>query len=144
VPKHSEGIQQFISRPSLSRDYDFFLDGLVRHRLLVQQCSRCGTLRHPPGPMCPECQSLLWTERALSGRGIVHSYTVHYRPPIPPYQSPHTVVLADMEEGVRVLAAIAGCPIADIQIGLEVDTVFEDLGPDFTLHRFRRRDRDRP
>ncbi len=31
-----------------------------QHRLLIQRCKQCGTLRHPPRPMCSECRSLEW------------------------------------------------------------------------------------
>ena len=41
--------------PSMSPDTQFFWDGLKEHRLLIQRCRSCLTLRHPPRPMCPTC-----------------------------------------------------------------------------------------
>ena len=42
-------------RPAISRDTEFFWDGITRHELRIQRCSECGALRHPPGPVCPDC-----------------------------------------------------------------------------------------
>jgi uncharacterized OB-fold protein len=129
--------QPAFKAPELSRDYQFFMDGLNQHALLVQRCSSCGTVRHPPGPVCPECHSLAWTAEALKGTGTVYSYIVHYHPPIPPYDAPHPVVLVDMDEGVRVLAALEHCPIDRIEIGMRVRAHFVEVGPNLTFHRFR-------
>ena len=37
------------------RDTAFFWAGTAVGELRVQRCDGCGTLRHPPGPMCPSC-----------------------------------------------------------------------------------------
>jgi uncharacterized protein len=58
-------------------------------------------LRHPPGPMCPSCRSTDWDWQVASGRGTCYSYAVHHHPPLPGIDPPHTVVLVDLEEGVR-------------------------------------------
>ncbi|MCU1397225.1 MAG: hypothetical protein JWN62_334, partial [Acidimicrobiales bacterium] len=47
-------------RPATTHDIAFFFDGLNEGKLLIQQCADCGTLRHPPGPMCRNCHSLRW------------------------------------------------------------------------------------
>ena len=43
--------------------------GLREGKLLVQRCKSCGTLRHPPGPVCPSCYSFEWDTLQASGRG---------------------------------------------------------------------------
>src|SRR4051812_30819701 len=45
-------------KPPRNQDNAFFWEGVDRHELLIQKCSSCGRLRHPPRPMCPNCQSL--------------------------------------------------------------------------------------
>ncbi|HEX9527659.1 MAG TPA: MaoC family dehydratase N-terminal domain-containing protein, partial [Streptosporangiaceae bacterium] len=44
-----------VIRPVVSPDTRFFWDGMLARELRIQRCCECGTLRHPPGPMCPEC-----------------------------------------------------------------------------------------
>ena len=59
--------------PSISPDTAFFWEALREHKLLIQRCTSCSTLRHPPRPMCPKCNSLQWETLASSGRGVVYS-----------------------------------------------------------------------
>jgi uncharacterized OB-fold protein len=91
--------------PCSNHDFDFFYAGLEDQQLLVQKCSGCGELRNPPSPMCGECGSLEWSAVQLSGRGTVYSYIVHHHPPLPGFEMPHPVVLAELEEGIRFLGA---------------------------------------
>lgn len=121
--------------PLLSREYDFFVEGLKNRRFLVQRCGGCGVLRHPPAPMCPKCNSFDSTAQALSGKGRVYSFTIHHYPLIKPYKTPHPIVLVDMAEGVRVLAAFEGDAEA-LCIGLPVRIEFVEIGGGFVLHRF--------
>src|SRR4029453_15916034 len=37
-------------RPGITPDNAFFFEGAKQHKLLIQQCSACQTLRHPPQP----------------------------------------------------------------------------------------------
>jgi len=67
------------SAPCSNRDFDFHYEGLEAGRLLVQQCVHCGTLRNPPGPACPSCQSFAWKALALRGTGTIFSWTVRVR-----------------------------------------------------------------
>jgi uncharacterized OB-fold protein len=85
------------ARPSISQDFEFFYDGIDQGRLLIQKCSGCGRLRNPPAPMCPYCNALEWVTVASSCRGVIHSYTIHYLTPIPPFSTPLAVLLAVME-----------------------------------------------
>ena len=39
-------------RPALTQDNAFWFEGAQAHRLLIQHCASCGTLRHPPLPAC--------------------------------------------------------------------------------------------
>jgi uncharacterized OB-fold protein len=69
--------------PTINRDTEFFYDGLREHKLLIQCCSDCKTLRVPPRPMCGNCQSLNWEAAESKGRGKVYSYVMPQYPPLP-------------------------------------------------------------
>jgi uncharacterized OB-fold protein len=110
--------------PGSNRDFDFFYVGLERGQLLAQKCQGCGELRNPPSPACPTCHSQDWAAEVLSGRGTIYSYMVHHHPPLPAFATPHPVVIAELEEGVRFLAAMDGTPPEAIAIGLPVEAEF--------------------
>jgi len=117
-------------------DYEFFYQGLRDRKLLAQKCGGCGLLRNPPGPICPRCRSLDWEPMTLGGRGTVHSYTVHHHPPLPGYDMPHTIVLADMEEGVRFVGSFAGNAESNIEVGMPIAIDFVQCG-DVATYQFR-------
>lgn len=85
------------------RDDDFFWEGVDQGKLLAQSCSQCGTMRHPPAPMCASCQSVAWEAKELSGRGKVYSWLVS-KHPSKPDAAPRTVVLVDLDEGLRLVS----------------------------------------
>jgi uncharacterized OB-fold protein len=85
-----------------NRDEDFFWTGIDEGRLTAQRCKSCNTLRHPPAPMCAECQSLEWEAQTLSGKGTVYSWLVS-RHPTQPDAEPRIVVLVNLEEGIRLV-----------------------------------------
>jgi uncharacterized OB-fold protein/acyl dehydratase len=117
-------------------DNGWWWEACDQGRLLIQKCSDCGTLRHPPRPMCGRCQSTRWTSVEASGRGSVYSYTILRHPPIPGYEFPVPVALIDLEEGTRIVANVAGCKPEEIHIGMKVACRFENVDESMKLPFF--------
>jgi uncharacterized OB-fold protein len=115
-----------------------FWDGVKRHELELQRCSDCHRWLVPPRPMCPSCQSADSEWVAVSGRGTVYSWVTYAESPHPGFGSPHTVVLVELDEGPRLVSNLVGIPEADLEIGLPVSVVFEDVDDDLTLFKFER------
>ena len=53
-----------------------FWEAAARHELVLQTCASCGTIRHPPRPMCAVCNSMEYTFEQASGRGRIWSWVV--------------------------------------------------------------------
>ena len=123
-------------RPATTQDNAWWFDALREHRLLIQKCGSCGTLRHPPRPMCDRCRSLEWTTVEASGRGTIYSYVVNHYPQVPAFDYPLVVALVELEEGTRLIANIVHLPPGDVRIGLPVDVEFVDHDPELTLPAF--------
>jgi 3-oxo-4,17-pregnadiene-20-carboxyl-CoA hydratase alpha subunit len=124
-------------RPALTQDNAFWFEGAREHRLLIQRCKRCGTLRHPPRPMCSECRSYDWDVVTASGRGTVYSFVVNHYPQVPAFDYPLAVGLIELEEGTRLVANIIGVEPGGIRIGMPVEVEWVDHDPDLTLPAFR-------
>ena len=118
--------------PMVSKDTEFFWAGTRQNELRIQQCSSCGSLRHPPGPMCPRCNALDPTYIVSSGLGEVYSYVVHHHPQVPGKRTPFVVALVELEEGVRMLGELLDIDPEQVKIGLPVQVRFVASG-DFTL-----------
>jgi uncharacterized OB-fold protein/acyl dehydratase len=120
-------------RPAIGPDTRFFWDGTRAGELRIQRCGTCGALRHPPGPMCPSCHSVARDHVKAAGRGAVYSYVVHHHPPVPGREPPFVVGLIELEEGVRMVGNVVGCPPAAVHIGMPVHVTFERIDDDLTL-----------
>ncbi len=123
--------------PSVTQDTAFFWDGVREHRLLIQRCASCGTLRHPPRPMCGQCRSVEWDTVTASGRGEVFSFVMPHHPPFPWFEYPYIVALVELEEGVRLVSNLVGCTPDEVEIGMPVRLEFEHHDDDVVLPVFR-------
>ncbi len=91
--------------------------------LRAARCARCGQAYFPARDFCPACRRKgTMTPVRLSGRGTVHTFSV-VRQSTPEFTVPYTVAYADLEEGIRVLGQIEGCPPEAVRIGMAVEVV---------------------
>ena len=112
-----------------------------RHELVLQRCQECGHYRYPPGEICPRCLSdkLVWDR--VSGRGTVYTWIVFHQV----YQRafandvPYAVVVVELEEGARLTTNLVDGKLEDIEIGMPVEVVFDDVTGEITLPKFRPR-----
>ena len=123
-------------RPALTQDNSFFFEGAKQHKLLVQRCTACGTLRHPPRPACAHCRSFEWEPLEASGRGTIFSFTVNHYPQVPAFDYPLVVALVELEEGTRLIANVSGITPETVHIGMPVEVGFEDFDDDLSLPVF--------
>jgi len=103
-------------------------------------CDDCARCFFYPRPFCPRCFSSRVRWIAASGRGRLHTFVVHYRPPRNlPVRVPCVIGIVELEEGVRLMANIVGVP-ADpnlLRCDMPVVAEFEDASGDIALPRFR-------
>ncbi|HTU36921.1 MAG TPA: bifunctional MaoC family dehydratase N-terminal/OB-fold nucleic acid binding domain-containing protein [Acidimicrobiales bacterium] len=123
-------------KPALTQDNAFWFEGAQAHRLLIQRCASCGTLRHPPLPACAACGSLEWDTVESTGRGTLYSYVVVHYPQVPSFEYPLPIGLIELEEGTRVVANLAEVERDDIEIGMALRAEFVDFDDDLSLPVF--------
>ena len=109
-----------------------------QHQLTMQRCGSCDSLVWYPRFVCPHCGgfSLAWEE--LSGRGVVYAVSVHHRPAHPAFAErvPYSVVLVDLDEGVRMMSNVFGTVPA---VGDAVSVAWLPLADGRNLPTFERR-----
>ena len=123
--------------PGVSNDNRFFWEGVKQGKLLIQRCKSCGDLHHPPGPVCPKCQSFDWDTIESSGKGTVYSFVVMHYPEVPPFEYPNPVGLIELEEGVRLISQLIGVKPGDVKVGQKVQVEFVTFDGDLVLPQFR-------
>jgi uncharacterized OB-fold protein len=115
-----------------------FWEAARRHQFVVQRCTSCGRQQYFPRAVCHHClsESLSWEE--VSGRGVIHSFTIirqvqhaGFSPDVP-----YVYAIIDLEEGLRLIANIVRTPHECVRVGLAVKVAFADVTPDLTLIQF--------
>ncbi|WP_406111256.1 OB-fold domain-containing protein [Streptomyces sp. NBC_01003] len=124
-------------RPVVNRDNAGFWEGVREHRLLIQRCEGCGTLRFPWLPGCGACASQDWSAVEASGEGTVFSYVVMHHPPFPAFDPPYAVGLVELAEGVRIIGNVVGVPYDKVRIGMPVRLEFLRVDEELELPVFR-------
>jgi uncharacterized protein len=116
----------------------FYWDAARRGELRILRCGSCGFYVHYPREDCPRCSSQSLAPQRVSGRGVVHSFTIAYHQ-ASGIETPFALVLVELEEqkGLRVLANLLECPLPEVRIGLPVEATFVDVGGGVTLPQFR-------
>jgi uncharacterized OB-fold protein len=122
--------------PSANAETMPWWEGAREHRLVAQQCVSCQVLRHPPGPICPQCSATDSTWLELSGRGTVYTYTVVHQQFVPA-DVPYVVIAVDLREGIRIVSNLVDVDPSEARIGMPVTVAWEDMGPELSLPRFR-------
>ncbi|HVC71639.1 MAG TPA: Zn-ribbon domain-containing OB-fold protein [Acidimicrobiales bacterium] len=127
--------------PGVSAETSGWWEAASAHRLVVQRCRRCGRTRHPPGPLCPGCRSTATDWQELPGTGAVFTFTVVRQAFMVALADriPYIVVAVELDEGegVRIVSNLIESEPSDVSIGMRVEVVWEDMGPQLAVPRFR-------
>jgi uncharacterized OB-fold protein len=92
----------------IEKPVDVFRKHLETGELVVQKCAACSALNMYPRHACPACQSEELTWQRVSGRGVLHSFTV-LRLGAPQgfeVDLPYALGVIKLEEGVQLLARL--------------------------------------
>ena len=111
-----------------------YVEGLAAGVLRYQACLQCGAPQTLPRYACRCCGGTRLEWRDAKGSGAVHAVSVVMRAPSDEFRplAPYTLVLVDLDEGVRVMAHAE----PGVAIGDRVAATYFKHG-DRTLVRFR-------
>ena len=106
--------------------------------LLCSRCQDCGRAAFPAQGSCPACCSTDVEVEELPGRGTLWTWTVQRFMPKSPYNSgetmetfkPYGVGYVELPGGVRVEGRLTESDPDKLQIGMEMDVVFQSFRTD--------------
>ena len=126
-------------KPRVTPDNLSFWEACRAHVLKLPFCADCNRAFLPPAPVCPYFfgERLDW--RKSSGRGVVSTFVVIHQKWFPAFADdiPYNVVQVELEEGPRLTSSLVGIENEDIEVGLAVEVVFDDIDEEMALPRFR-------
>jgi uncharacterized OB-fold protein len=95
--------------------------------IVIQRCTSCATLQHPPEEICHACGAMTFDTATMAPTGTVYSHTVvHYAANGALAESvPYTVVLVSLDDAphIRIVGNIEG---TDVTIGMPVVATWEE------------------
>ena len=121
-----------------SADDRRFFEAAAQGMLLIQRCPACGHRQFYPRLLCTVCGGDAAWETA-SGRGVVHTFTVVRQNAMPPFRDelPYAVAMVELEEGVRMMGNVTGCPVEQVRIGLAVEAYAVECEPGLAVPFWR-------
>lgn len=116
--------------PLLNDDNRAFWTGGRDGELRIVRCNDCGYYIHPPSPRCPRCLGDDVGPAAVSGRGVVYTFTVNRREWSPGLEVPYVVAIVQLDEqsDLRLMTNIVGCSPEAVAIGMPVQVEFREQG----------------
>jgi uncharacterized OB-fold protein len=106
-----------------------FFEAAARGQLLYQRCFACDHRQFYPRLLCTVCGGdVAWA--TASGRGVVHTFTIVRQYGQAPFKDelPYAVAMVELEEGVRMLGTVTGCPVERVRIGMPVEAYAVECG----------------
>ena len=108
-----------------------FWDACNDGRLVVQNCTTCNRLQHPPQKTCAECGSEHNLEfREMSGHGKIHGYCVSHDSRVMMLQAiqPFNLAVIELDDdpAIKMLSHLPGTPTDEIPVGATVQVEFEE------------------
>jgi uncharacterized protein len=88
--------------------FDAFWQGCKDQRLLARRCSACQSWAPYLAHLCPGCGSARLDWAAVSGAGVLYSFTHVMHAPRPELADavPYTLIMVDLAEGPRLAARL--------------------------------------
>ncbi len=105
----------------------FFTSG----KLLVQQCTECGTVQHLPEDVCHDCHAMTFDWVEASGNGTIYSYVIVHHPVHDMLRErvPYGVILVQLDDypSIRIVGNLVDVDPSEIAIGKPVSVSFEEV-----------------
>lgn len=95
-----------------------------RYRLEGNKCNRCSRIYFPKKHLC-ECRSREFSDYQLKGKGRLLTFTeIKSSPDMFSDMTPYCVGIIELEEGPKITSQITDCIVADLKVGMAVESVF--------------------
>jgi uncharacterized protein len=124
--------------PVINPETKPYWDATLEGKLMLKQCTACGTVNWYPRTLCPACGSFDTEWIQATGRGTIYTFTVTRRGSgAYAAAAPYVLAYVELDEGPRMMTNIVDCDVDAIAVGDRVEVVFHDTGQGAALPRFR-------
>jgi uncharacterized OB-fold protein len=126
-------------RPVPTPTSEPFWDGLAVEEVRLQHCLDCGGWVFYPRSRCSHCLGDRLEWRAVSGAGLIFTFSVATQPTFSAFadEVPQIIAVVELPEGVHLTTTIVEADPADVRVGASVVPVFDHGDDGLTLLRYR-------
>ena len=112
----------------LDKDIRAFWTRGAEAKLNIHKCNDCGGFNHPPREFCHHCQSDNVAPFAVSGAGVIDTYTINHQKWAPDMEVPFVIARVRLDDapGVYLTTNIINSPVDSVDIDDKVQVVFEE------------------
>lgn len=118
-----------------------YWDSLKAHQMKIQKCNDTGKFFFYPRGMSPFTLSDNVSWEPVSGKGVVHAFTIIHQHRAAGFvdELPYVVAMVELDEGARMMTNIVDVePDPEhVKIGMPVDLVYDDITDEVTLPKFK-------
>jgi len=113
-----------------------FAEKLEKNKLLGTRCTKCGARYLPPRAHC-KCGSveMEWFEAPCKGKILAYTL-VTFPPESMSKNAPYIVTVAELEDGLRLLAQLTGVAVKNLKIGISVRVTSHRTPESRVVYRF--------
>ena len=83
-----------------------YWEGAKEHKLVLQHCAGCGLVSARPRVICPRCHKEEFEWKQVSGKGIIHSYTIVHQTTAAGFRQPGHGAVSGGSAGASVGGSI--------------------------------------
>jgi len=125
--------------PTMTKEDRPFWEAAKQHKFMLPRCTECSHVWFPPYLNCQRCLSFEREWFEASGLGTVFGRIEMLQPYIPAFRDelPYNVVLVQLDEGPKMYSNLIDIKNEDIEVGMPVKVIFEDVTEEFSLPKFR-------
>ena len=127
--------------PIPQQESDFYWEKCKEHELWLRYCNHCSKAYFYPRDICPNCWSRNTTWVQAEGRGTLYTFAISHRAPRPNFEGPlpYVIAMVQLSEGPIMATNIVEVEPepANLQIGMPVEVVFEDISDTISLPKFK-------
>ena len=129
-------------RPHLAEHVHYWWH-CARRELRFQCCADCGTYRHPPAPLCPNCRSEQSRWELAPGDAELFSYTVVHHAANVRLKNvlPYNVAIVAFPSlgGLRIVSNVIDAAPEELRIDMPLDLVWQKAESYCQLPLFKKR-----
>ena len=100
-------------------------------RLCIQNCTKCGALQHPPGPVCASCHSTTLELIDIAATGKLVAWSTVHRAPSPAFadEVPYTIAIIAIDPTTFIESRVSSAVVeSDLRVDMSVRLELGKIG----------------